>query len=156
MRKSCKTPWPNIRPRPVVRPRLVRCSRSSSTRPIDKCLHRGGVAPPRFVPRHGHWGPMTKSELIEALARRQTHLAFSDVELAVKNVIEQMSQALAGGERIEIRGFGSFALHYRPPRMGRNPKTGEAVALPGKHVPHFKPGKELRERVNMRLEQQNG
>jgi integration host factor subunit beta len=82
---------------------------------------------------------MTKSELIEALARRQTHLAFGDVELAVKNVIEQMSQALSTGERIEVRGFGSFALHYRPPRMGRNPKTGDAVALPGKHVPHFKP-----------------
>jgi integration host factor subunit beta len=70
------------------------------------------------------------------------------VELAVKSVIEQMSQALAAGERIEIRGFGSFALHYRPPRMGRNPKSGQAVALPGKYVPHFKPGKELRERVN--------
>ena len=91
---------------------------------------------------------MTKSELIEALASRQNHLAFNDVELAVKSVMEQMSQALAGGERIEIRGFGSFSLHFRPPRMGRNPKTGTAVALPGKHVPHFKPGKELRERVN--------
>ena len=95
---------------------------------------------------------MTKSELIEALARRQTHLAFVDVEMAVKSVIELMSYALAHGERIEVRGFGSFALHYRPPRMGRNPKTGEAVALPGKHVPHFKPGKELRERANMPLE----
>ena len=91
---------------------------------------------------------MTKSELIEALALRQTHLAFADVELAVRNVIEQMSGALAGGERIEVRGFGSFSLHYRPPRIGRNPKSGAAVALPGKHVPHFKPGKELRERVN--------
>ncbi len=98
-------------------------------------------------------GNMTKSELIEALARRQTHLAFADVELAVKSVVEQMSQALSQGERIEIRGFGSFALHYRPPRIGRNPKTGDSVALPGKHVPHFKPGKELRERVNMRLEE---
>ncbi|OZB60755.1 MAG: integration host factor subunit beta [Lysobacterales bacterium 14-68-21] len=95
---------------------------------------------------------MTKSELIEALAKRQQHLAFGDVELAVKSVIEQMSHALANGERIEVRGFGSFALHYRPPRMGRNPKTGEAVALPGKHVPHFKPGKELRERVNLATE----
>ena len=91
---------------------------------------------------------MTKSELIEALARRQTHLAFHDVELSVKELLEQISQELARGERIEIRGFGSFSLHYRPPRMGRNPKTGESVALPGKHVPHFKPGKELRERVN--------
>ena len=99
---------------------------------------------------------MTKSELIEALARRQTHLAFADVEMAVKSVIEQMSLALAQGERIEVRGFGSFALHYRPPRMGRNPKTGEAVALPGKHVPHFKPGKELRERVDLSLKQDAG
>jgi integration host factor subunit beta len=91
---------------------------------------------------------MTKSELIEALARRQTHLAFHDVELSVKELLEQISQELARGERIEIRGFGSFSLHYRPPRIGRNPKTGESVALPGKYVPHFKPGKELRERVN--------
>lgn len=91
---------------------------------------------------------MTKSELIEALAQRQNHLGFSDVEMAVKNVIEQMSRSLAAGSRIEIRGFGSFSLHYRPPRMGRNPKSGDAVALPGKHVPHFKPGKELRDRVN--------
>lgn len=91
---------------------------------------------------------MTKSELIELLAERQSHLSQADVELAVRCVIEQLSKALADGERIEIRGFGSFSLHYRPPRMGRNPKTGEAVALPGKHVPHFKPGKELRERVN--------
>ncbi|MBS0569262.1 MAG: integration host factor subunit beta [Proteobacteria bacterium] len=94
---------------------------------------------------------MTKSELIEALALRQNHLAFTDVELSVKNVMEQMSLALASGERIEIRGFGSFSLHFRPPRMGRNPKTGSAVALPGKHVPHFKPGKELRERVNLAI-----
>ena len=72
----------------------------------------------------------------------------TSVELAVKSVLEQMSQSLSNGERIEIRGFGSFSLHYRPPRMGRNPKTGDSVALPGKHVPHFKPGKELRERVN--------
>lgn len=91
---------------------------------------------------------MTKSELIEALARRQTHLAFSDVEMAVKGLLDQMSQSLADGDRIEIRGFGSFSLHYRPPRMGRNPKSGEAVALPGKYVPHFKPGKALREKVN--------
>lgn len=91
---------------------------------------------------------MTKSELIEELAAQQAHLSQADVELAVKTILEQLSKALSDGERIEIRGFGSFCLHYRPPRMGRNPKTGEAVALPGKHVPHFKPGKELRERVN--------
>jgi integration host factor subunit beta len=91
---------------------------------------------------------MTKSELIEALSRKQKHLAYRDVELAVKGLLEQMGTALATGERIEVRGFGSFSLHFRPPRMGRNPKTGAAVALPGKYVPHFKPGKELRERVS--------
>ena len=91
---------------------------------------------------------MTKSELIDILSRKQQQLAYKDVELAVKTMLESMANALASGERIEIRGFGSFSLHYRPPRMGRNPKTGEAVALISKHVPHFKPGKELRDRVN--------
>lgn len=91
---------------------------------------------------------MTKSELIDLLAAGQTHLAYKDVELAVRCILDHMSNALASGERIEIRGFGSFSLHYRPPRVGRNPKTGEAVSLSGKHVPHFKPGKELRDRVN--------
>ncbi|MGY6519717.1 MAG: integration host factor subunit beta [Lysobacteraceae bacterium] len=91
---------------------------------------------------------MTKSELIEVLARRQGHLKADDVDLGVKTLLELMSEALSEGERIEVRGFGSFSLHFRPPRIGRNPKTGESVALPGKHVPHFKPGKELRERVN--------
>src|SRR5690606_26390945 len=90
---------------------------------------------------------MTKSELIEILTQRQAHLKADDVDLAVKSLLEMMAGSLANGERIEIRGFGSFSLHFRPPRTGRNPKTGEAVALPGKHVPHFKPGKELRERV---------
>lgn len=91
---------------------------------------------------------MTKSELIEILSRRQPHLKADDVDLAVKSLLEMMGGALALGERIEIRGFGSFSLHYRPPRLGRNPKTGDSVALPAKHVPHFKPGKELRERVS--------
>ena len=91
---------------------------------------------------------MTKSELIETLAKKLNQLSPKDVELAVKIVIDRLAQSLATGERIEIRGFGSFSLHYRPPRMGRNPKTGEPVPLPGKHVPHFKPGKELRERVD--------
>ena len=90
---------------------------------------------------------MTKSELIELLARRQPHLKADDVDMAVKSLLQMMSGALATGERIEIRGFGSFSLNYRPPRTGRNPKTGDAVALSGKYVPHFKPGKELRERV---------
>ena len=95
---------------------------------------------------------MTKSDLIEAISREQGHLAQKDVELAVKCILEHMSEALASGDRIEIRGFGSFSLHFRPPRMGRNPKTGAAVALAGKHVPHFKPGKELRERVNQHFQ----
>jgi integration host factor subunit beta len=91
---------------------------------------------------------MTKSELIEVLSRRQAQLAFKDVELAVKTIIEHMSNTLSVGERIEIRGFGSFSLHYRPPRVGRNPKSGEPVSLPAKYVPHFKPGKQMRERVD--------
>jgi integration host factor subunit beta len=91
---------------------------------------------------------MTKSELIEILSQRQVHLEADDVDLAVKSLLEMMGGALATGERIEVRGFGSFSLHFRPPRTGRNPKTGDAVALAGKHVPHFKPGKELRERVS--------
>lgn len=91
---------------------------------------------------------MTKSELIEILVRKQTQLGYRDVELAVKTMLEQMGQTLASGKRIEIRGFGSFSLHYRPPRLGRNPKSGDPVSLPAKYVPHFKPGKELRERVN--------
>lgn len=91
---------------------------------------------------------MTKSELIERLAARQTQLSLKDVELVVKMIIEHMAQSLAKGERIEIRGFGSFSLHFRKPRVGRNPKTGQSVQLEGKYVPHFKPGKELREKVN--------
>ncbi|MGZ8135921.1 MAG: integration host factor subunit beta [Methylococcaceae bacterium] len=98
---------------------------------------------------------MTKSELIEVLARQQPHLALKDVELAVKCIIEKMNQALSSGERIEIRGFGSFSLHLRPPRLGRNPKTGESVALSKKYVPHFKPGKELRDRVDGSREKYN-
>jgi len=91
---------------------------------------------------------MTRSDLIEVLTQSQTQLSYKDIELAVKNLIEQMSEALANGNRIEIRGFGSFSLHHRPSRIGRNPKTGESVSLEGKYVPHFKPGKMLREQVN--------
>ncbi len=78
----------------------------------------------------------------------QRHLSHKDVELGVKLLLDTISDALSANERIEIRGFGSFSLHHRPARTGRNPKTGEAVAIPSKRVPHFKPGKELRERVN--------
>jgi len=91
---------------------------------------------------------MTKSELIEIITAKQKHLPAKDVELALKQILEIMSDALSVGERIEIRGFGSFSLHYRAPRVGRNPKTGQSVSLDGKFVPHFKPGKELRDRVN--------
>ena len=91
---------------------------------------------------------MTKSELIERIVSYQGQLSSRDVELAIKTMLEQMAQALSTGDRIEIRGFGSFSLHYRAPRTGRNPKTGESALLDGKFVPHFKPGKELRDRVN--------
>lgn len=91
---------------------------------------------------------MTKSELIEKIVSRQPQLSPRDVELAVKTMLDHMSQTLSEGERIEIRGFGSFSLHYRAPRLGRNPKTGETVDLKGKYVPHFKPGKDLRDQVN--------
>ena len=93
---------------------------------------------------------MNKSELIERIVDRQEQLSVRDVELAVKMMLEQMTQVLSSGERIEVRGFGSFSVNYRAPRIGRNPKTGETVELEGKHVPHFKPGKELRDRVNDR------
>ncbi len=93
---------------------------------------------------------MTKSELIERIAQKQAQLAHRDVELAVKMMLEHMAERLASGDRIEIRGFGSFSLHFRPGRVGRNPKTGAPVSLPAKYVPHFKPGKELRERVDGR------
>jgi integration host factor subunit beta len=91
---------------------------------------------------------MTKSELIEVLVRKQAQLGYRDVELAVRSMLEHMASTLASGQRIEIRGFGSFSLHYRPSRVGRNPKSGDPVMLPAKYVPHFKPGKELRDRVN--------
>ena len=93
---------------------------------------------------------MTKSELIEKLAQEQQHLSLADVDFAVRTIIEQMSTALARGERIEIRGFGSFSLNFRPPRLGRNPKTGDKVEVAGKYVPHFKAGKELRDRVDIK------
>jgi len=95
---------------------------------------------------------MTKSELIERLADQARHIPAKELESAIKEMLEQMAQTLQKGERIEIRGFGSFSLHYRAPRVGRNPKTGETVKLDGKYVPHFKPGKELRERVDASIQ----
>ena len=91
---------------------------------------------------------MTRSELVAALAERQSHLLRRDVESAVNCLLKHMAEALVQGERIEIRGFGGFDLHHRPPRIARNPKTGEAVNLPAKVAVHFKPGKDMRERVD--------
>jgi len=95
---------------------------------------------------------MTKSDLIGQLAGRFPQLVAKDADLSVKTILDAMSEALSKGDRIEIRGFGSFALNYRPPRVGRNPKSGEKVDVPEKWVPHFKAGKELRERVDGSLE----
>ena len=91
---------------------------------------------------------MTKSELISSLAARYPQLVAKDTELAVKIILDAMVESLSKGQRIEIRGFGSFDLNYRPPRIGRNPKSGEQVKVAEKYVPHFKAGKEMRERVD--------
>jgi integration host factor subunit beta len=91
---------------------------------------------------------MTKSELVSRLAVRFPQLVVKDADCAVKMILDAMTEALVGGHRIEIRGFGSFALNHRPPRVSRNPKSGEKVQVPAKRVPHFKAGKELRERVD--------
>ncbi len=100
---------------------------------------------------------MTRSELTERMARGHGgRLAAEDMEKAVRNIIEQMSGALARGDRIEIRGFGSFCLHHRRPRWGRNPATGEPVEIDGRYVPHFKPGKRLRERVDEARRRETG
>ncbi len=91
---------------------------------------------------------MTRSDLVDELAARFTQLTHRDAELAVKTVLDAMSEALVRGHRIEIRGFGSFSINRRPPRVGRNPRSGESVMIPEKRVPHFKPGKALREAVD--------
>jgi integration host factor subunit beta len=91
---------------------------------------------------------MTKSELITTLVNRLPSLRDEDVSFSVSLMLEAIRSTLEKGGRAEIRGFGSFALNYRPPRRGRNPKSGEQVSVPAKYVPHFKPGKELKDRVN--------
>jgi integration host factor subunit beta len=98
---------------------------------------------------------MTKSELITRLATRFPQLVAKDADYAVKMILDEMTTSLARGDRIEIRGFGSFSLNHRPPRVGRNPKSGEKVMVPEKRVPHFKAGKELRERVDQALASEN-
>ncbi len=94
---------------------------------------------------------MTKSDLIARLAERFPQLVAKDADFAVKMILDALSESLVRGDRIEIRGFGSFSLNYRPPRVGRNPKSGDKVSVPEKWVPHFKAGKELRERVDKSL-----
>jgi integration host factor subunit beta len=93
---------------------------------------------------------MTRSDLVEELAARFSQLTQRDAEFAVKAILDAMNDALVRGHRIEIRGFGSFSVNHRSPRMGRNPRSGESVAIPEKRVPHFKPGKALREAVDQR------
>ena len=90
---------------------------------------------------------MTKSDLVKVLSKNQRYLAPKDVEIAVRSLINILSDSLSSGERIEIRGFGSFNLHFHPPRIGRNPRTGESVKISGKYIPRFKPSKELRKRI---------
>ncbi|MGA0609114.1 integration host factor subunit beta [Caldimonas sp. KR1-144] len=97
---------------------------------------------------------MTRSDLVARLGERFSQLTHRDAEFAVKTILDAMSDALARGHRIEIRGFGSFSINRRPPRIGRNPRSGEQVVIPEKLVPHFKPGKALREAVDERSEQE--
>ncbi|WP_428827699.1 integration host factor subunit beta [Azonexus sp. IMCC34842] len=92
---------------------------------------------------------MTRSDLVAALAQRFPQLTLQDTDIAVKEILSALASTLTNGDRVEIRGFGSFSLAYRPPRIGRNPKSGETVSVPGKWTPHFKPGKEMRERVDV-------
>lgn len=99
-------------------------------------------------PKNGNEVGMIKSELIEQIAARMTDLTEKQVADGINKILELMSEALIDSQRIEIRGFGSFSLHFRPPRNAHNPKTGEKVITEAKHSPHFKPGKELRERVD--------
>lgn len=91
---------------------------------------------------------MVKSQLINAVAEKLPHLPYKDVDMSLNHLLDMMCESLCDGKRIEVRDFGCFTLRYRPPRNAHNPKTGEKVATIGKHAPHFKPGKELRDRVN--------
>jgi len=93
---------------------------------------------------------INKKDLIEVIAKEQDQLPYRDIELSVKTIIESMVKSLKKGERIEIRGFGSFSLRYRKPRVGRNPKSGQSVNIEERYVPHFKPGKNLKERVKQK------
>ena len=113
-------------------------------------MEKGPKSPlfrPRFIERYS-FSDMTRSDLVEALATRFSQLTHRDAEFAVKAILDAMGEALVKGHRIEIRGFGSFSVNRRSPRIGRNPRSGESVMIPEKRVPHFKPGKALREEVD--------
>jgi len=112
----------------------------------------GPLFRPRFIERYS-FSDMTRSDLVEALATRFSQLTHRDAEFAVKAILDAMGEALVKGHRIEIRGFGSFSVNRRSPRIGRNPRSGESVMIPEKRVPHFKPGKALREQVDARTAQ---
>ena len=118
--------------------------RGTGWRPRRSPAGAEGVAAPQ---RTRDNGPMTKSELIHRIAQKQSQIVERDVELAVKMMLDQMAACLAGGGCIEIRGFGSFTLRFRPARVGRDPRTGTPVSLPARYAPCFKPGMKLRERV---------
>lgn len=112
-------------------------------------MHVRLASPPHHSPRTSRRSlPMTRSDLVAKLAERFGQLTQRDAEFAVKTILDAMSESLAKGHRIELRGFGSFSINRRPPRMGRNPRSGEQVLIPEKLVPHFKPGKALRESVD--------
>ena len=118
-------------------------------RPDDAAKLPSALSPNWLIPDPDS---MTRSDLVEELANRFGQLTHRDAEYAVKTILDAVSDALVRGHRIEIRGFGSFSVNRRPPRMGRNPRSGESVAIPEKRVPHFKPGKALREAVDARTE----
>lgn len=111
------------------------------------------AAPDIYCIQNGKMSAMTRADLIAALAYRFPHLMAKDAEISVKEILDAIGNALRHGNRVEIRGFGSFGLNYRPARKGRNPKTGESVSVTEKYVPHFKAGKEMRERVEQSAKQ---
>ena len=126
----------------------IRCLRNEMCGEEFLCISRGSqVALDSALTADARSCLMTRSDLITALASRFSHLTAKDAEIAVKEILDAIGNSLVHGNRIEIRGFGSFSVNYRPARKGRNPKSGETVSVPAKYVPHFKAGKEMRERV---------
>jgi integration host factor subunit beta len=133
------TPRPALRFASAVAADLSRAGPTGPDEPVEQ------------QPRANAFAAMTRSDLVAKLAERFAQLTQRDTEFAVKTILDAMTDALARGHRIEIRGFGSFSINRRPPRVGRNPRSGEQVTIPEKLVPHFKPGKALRESVDEQL-----